>query len=75
MSLPRKTENSARYARLATRNVLTRLALLFQSSADKTFTGAEVVEILLTTVAAVGTPEDRAELLTAADPGADEVQS
>lgn len=62
MSLPRKTENGIRYARFATRGTLTRLALMFQAQANDTFTGAQVVEILLSTVQAIGSPEEKDEV-------------
>lgn len=62
MTLPRKTENAVRYARFATRGVLTRLALMFQVNAERQFTGAEVVDILMTAVQVAGSPEERAEL-------------
>jgi hypothetical protein len=59
VSLPRKTENGVRYARLATRGVLTRLALLFQSDPEKIFTGAQVAEIIVRACIAIGSPEDK----------------
>jgi len=71
MTLPRKTPNSTRYARLAARGFLTRLALYFNAHGKKKFTGDEIALLLTNAVIAIGSPEispispieDYAELL------------
>jgi hypothetical protein len=59
MALPRKTPNSVRYARMASRGCLTRLALLFNADPGRIYSGKEVTEILLQAVMAGGSPEER----------------
>lgn len=58
-TLPRKTEHSVRYARLATRGVLTRLALMFDANRGKIFTGEEVADILVQACHGIGGPDER----------------
>ena len=58
MALPRKTANSTRYARLAARGCLTRLALYFNSRPQEKFTGEEVAAMLVNAVTAIGSPDD-----------------
>jgi hypothetical protein len=58
MPLPRKTDSSVRYARLATRGVLSRLALMFSANGKKQFTGDEVAHVLLQTVQGIGGPDE-----------------
>jgi hypothetical protein len=57
MSLPRKTDNATRYARLASRGVLTRLAMYFHGHAEKRFSGAEVSRLLVEAVTVMGSPD------------------
>ena len=56
--MPRKTEHSVRYARLATRGVLTRLALMFSANGNKQFTGNQVAELLVQTCQGIGGPDE-----------------
>ncbi len=65
MSIPRATPDRIAYAQFATRGVLTRLALMFQANADKTFTGTQVVEILVSTTITVGRPGEAPEIESA----------
>ena len=60
MSLPQKTENSVRYGRLAARGILTRMALYFSVHEQETFTGKQIVEILLAACRKIGSPESEA---------------
>jgi hypothetical protein len=55
--LPHKTENSARYERLAERSCLTRLAMFFQGRAEERFTGAEVACMMVKAVEVMGNPD------------------
>jgi len=57
MALPRKTPNSVRYARMATRGCLTRLALMFQAEPARIWRGDEVAAILVEAVHTIGSPE------------------
>ena len=58
MALPRKTRNSSRYAQMATRGVLTRMALWFNARPDQKFTGDDIARILIEGVAAIGRPDE-----------------
>ena len=62
---PRKTENSTRYARLAARGCLTRLAMFFHGHAEKRFTGEEVSRMLVQAVQSIGSPETPPEVVEA----------
>ena len=57
--LPKKTENSVRYARLAARGAFTRLAMFFNARADQNFTGKEVAEILLKAIQDIRSPLEK----------------
>jgi hypothetical protein len=57
VALPKKTINSVRYARLASRGALTRLALYFNSANNQEFTGCEVAAILLRVIEGIGSPD------------------
>lgn len=70
MAIPRATTDRVAYAQFATRGVLTRLALMFQASPDKVFTGGQVAEILVGAVTAVGRPGERDAALAESNPEA-----
>ena len=61
MGLPEKTIDNVRYARLASRGCLTRLALFFNAEPEKLFRGDEVAGILITAVESIGSPEELPE--------------